>query len=650
MRTATNKETGERIYLDESSGKWKPLRTATNKETGERIYKSADGWKPYEDKSALTGLDLAEAQLEEMDGPSVEPRVEEPKQERGILETWKGALDAVATIGSEAAAGAVGGTLGVVEGIVETMRGGTYGTQEGVAQVQETMQERGDILRRGPSTEAGQEILQDVGEFMEPLARPDQLGALAAAIPTAPISIAPNAVGAITRAAGNAISDAGEAAIKALPGRGQDAPDTGVGAAEVDKVQQMMVTARDLGFEGDSAPTVGQATRNPEQLQFENEAAKTPAGAAIQERKQNQQEQLGRVLEEMEDEQSGGLNFADDDDQGRAVQAALEARKEERRIERNRLYAEAKAAGEMDEEIDVPRMGPTLMKLNELAEIVPANKIVQQMAVKYGLIDANGDSRKVQVQQIENFREFVNKAYNYADPRERMERGKVMAALDSALDSAPSGGKYKAARAYASDMRNEFDNSPLASRMTKNKRNANVPSVDPGKVFQTVRNGSIEEIEQLRKTLNATPEGEAQWNGLKGRMIGSLRDKAFGTQQDGARNSLATPSTFIKEIQKLSRSGKLRAILGDKDAGRMEDLAQLMSDLMTSPPGTANHSNTTAAIRNWVSMAPDLVKNLPFLKGVIGTVADANTKRKANKALDSSGLLQYSGGNAWRDK
>ena len=564
---------------------------------------------------------------------------EAPKKERGVMETFKGAVDAVATIASEGLASAVGGTLGFIEGAVESGRDGTFGTQEGVQQIQDTMQERGDILRRAPSTEAGQEILQDVGEVLEPLARSDQLGPLAAAIPTQPATIASGAVrGAATRVA-NAASEAAENAITKLPGRGKDAPDTGVGAAEADQVQQMMVTAREFGFEGDSAPTVGQATRDPDKLRFENEATKTEPGAAIQDRRQNQQAQLGRVFDEKEEEYSGGLAFADDDDQGRAVQAAIEARKAERKKERDDLYAEAKAAGELDEVIEVPRMGPALMQLNELAEIVPANKVVQQMAVKYKLIDADGNPQKVQVQQIENFREFVNKAYDYADPRERMERGKVIAALDSALNNAPSGKKYKAARANASEFRDEFFNSPLARDMTRNKTNANVPAVDPGKVYQKIRNGSLAEIDQLRNTMMATPEGQRQWGGIQARMIQDIRSKAFGTQQDGARNALATPSTFIKEIQKLSKSGKLRAILGNKEAQSMEDLAQLVSDLMTSPPGTANHSNTVAAIKQWARMAPDVAKSLPFIDQIIGSVADANTKRKVAKALNSDGLL-----------
>ena len=51
--------------------------------------------------------------------------------------------------------------------------------------------------------------------------------------------------------------------IRRLQKKGADAPDTGVGAAEADEVAQMMVTAREFGFEGDSAPPVGQATRDP---------------------------------------------------------------------------------------------------------------------------------------------------------------------------------------------------------------------------------------------------------------------------------------------------------------------------------------------------------------------------------------------------
>ena len=218
--------------------------------------------------------------------------------------------------------------------------------------------------------------------------------------------------------AGEAIADTAEKAIRMLPGRGEDAPDTGVGAAEADGVQAIMLSAREFGFEGDAAPTVGQATRDADQLRFENEVVKEPEGAPLQERRSNQQQRLGQVFDEAEEDYNQGLVFADDDDQGRAVQAALEARKAQRKAERDQLYKEAREAGEMDEMIEIPRLLPTFMQLQQLEDLVPASSVVMKTAVKQGLIDPEGNVRKVSVQQVENFREFVNKAYNYADPRE----------------------------------------------------------------------------------------------------------------------------------------------------------------------------------------------------------------------------------------
>ena len=70
--------------------------------------------------------------------------------------------------------------------------------------------------------------------------------------------------------------------------------------------------------------------------------------------------------------------------------------------------------------------------------------------------------------------------------------------------------------------------------MTKNKKNANVPSVDLNKVYQTIRNGSLEEIDQIRNTMMATPEGQRQWGGIQARSSGHPARSAL--QQDGARN------------------------------------------------------------------------------------------------------------------
>ena len=110
MRTATNSSTGERIYLDEASGKWLPLKTATNPKTGERIAKTSSGWEPFEEKKPLSeseALDLADDQLDAMDGPQV---VAEPRTE--IEKTFGNYLDAAATMISGVGGQIVGSTFG----------------------------------------------------------------------------------------------------------------------------------------------------------------------------------------------------------------------------------------------------------------------------------------------------------------------------------------------------------------------------------------------------------------------------------------------------------------------------------------------------------------------------------------------------------
>lgn len=52
METATNPETGEKIYFSERSGEWLPLETATNSETGERVGLIDGEWRPLAPTSA----------------------------------------------------------------------------------------------------------------------------------------------------------------------------------------------------------------------------------------------------------------------------------------------------------------------------------------------------------------------------------------------------------------------------------------------------------------------------------------------------------------------------------------------------------------------------------------------------------------------
>ena len=531
----------------------------------------------------------AESQLDALDGPQVQPREDKPRGERSVEDTFRGAMDTVATIGSEIAAGGLGAVAGFPKGVGTAIADGTFGTQEGVRTIRETMEEVGDPIRRGPSTEVGREMLGDLGEVLEPLTRSDQLGPLEALVGIGPnpAGIAPRvAVTAGTRAVGNAVEAAGDALsdIK-VPLRNRRDPYTGrsVGARETPEEEQIIEIARNAGMTGEAAPTRGQISRDPEQVRFENDVSNTPAGAPIRDNRSAQQEALAREFDRIEEDFAQGVVFPDDDAQGRAVKEAALAARQAKKDKRNRLYREAREAGELDAPIVMDQLPAVMKSLEDLEDFVSGNKAVKQYAIKNGIIDDQGRLMPATIDQAEQFRQFVNKAYDVTDPRSSMERAKVLGAIDSAMGEASSGEKFNRARNYAAKYYDEFNATPITRALTNNRRGANV-GVDDAKVVDKIVKSSNAEIDKLKNTLRTTPEGRQQWNAIQARFVEGLKSKAFGTQTDARGNRLATPAVFTREIDRLSKSGKLDKMLGRATAEKMVDLATLINRLMTSPP------------------------------------------------------------------
>ena len=81
-------------------------------------------------------------------------------------------------------------------------------------------------------------------------------------------------------------------------------------------------------------------------------------------------------------------------------------------------------------------------------------------------------------------------------------------------------------------------------------------------------------------------------------------------------------------------------MLGKETAEKMVDLSTLINRLMTSPPGTKNHSGTVQAIKNMLRAAPGLAKVVPFLDTMVGGAEDMVTKSQVKKALDTKGLFE----------
>ena len=93
-----------------------------------------------------------------------------------------GAAETALSLITGATGGSLGMTLGTLEGLAESIREGTYGTPEGVAQVERQAMQRAGEFTYAPRTETGVEYTEELGELAAPL---QALGPTAAARPPA---------------------------------------------------------------------------------------------------------------------------------------------------------------------------------------------------------------------------------------------------------------------------------------------------------------------------------------------------------------------------------------------------------------------------------------------------------------------------------
>lgn len=194
------------------------------------------GWKgliktePERPETAAGSLDLP-SQSANPDLPNYEdpdawrewPTISEPGKERTPLEVYGGVYETLGTMLTGALGAGAGGTLGLARGMHRVFADPEVdmGTPEAIETIRGSMDSMSDALTMQPVTDAGKEYVQNVGEFLDPLSRSDQLGPLAAAIPTQPIVQIPGAMsraGVATgaRMAADGITDAATQGARAV--------------------------------------------------------------------------------------------------------------------------------------------------------------------------------------------------------------------------------------------------------------------------------------------------------------------------------------------------------------------------------------------------------------------------------------------------
>lgn len=564
-----------------------------------------------------------------------------------LLDKAKGAGETLLSLAT-APIGQVAGGLSAADALIRGIGYKLAGITAQAPDATKAYEQASQALTYAPKTQTGQEYLQGAVKTLEPLqALPGiqgEVGALSQAMRglKTPAQVTMQAVKPAVAEAVQTVKSAIPSAVESPFGKGS------VGAAETPQALQRRLTAESLPvpFEGESALTKGQATRDYGQLQFEKETAKLPdVGAPLRERAAVQNARLAQNLDALIDRANPAT--VEDLAVGKSVSDALKNRFNVEKKKVSALYQKAKESGETAEPVSVSPVVDVLNKSVSAEGNAPILGAVKREVQRLGgaIPDEGGNlvARDMSVNDLEELRKFVNANIGYEGPN--LAYGKqIKSAIDTATEQA-GGDIYKQARAARARLANEFENTALTNSLIENKRGTSERQVALDDVYKKViQQSSLEELNKTRSSLlKAGPEGKQAWQDLKAKTIQDIKDRAFGnTSFDQSGNPVGSPAKLSAAIKALDREGKLEGLFGKKQAQQLRDLSEIANVIYTAPPGAVNTSNTTSALRIALdATATAGLTGLPVpamtaIKEAAKYVKNREVRTRVNQALGAS--------------
>lgn len=551
----------------------------------------------------ITALNLAERQLDEMNGPAAVP---EPKPEYPLLQQAIGAGENLLTLLTGATSGTVGHMAGTVAGIPKAIMDGDFGTSEGAKTIRDAASQVGGLMTYEPKTDAGKAIAGEVGDFYGEHLWP--LEGLAGM----PGGQGPTQV------------------MQALRNRqARQSTLEGASAAQATDAARRAAQAQELPipFEGPAQLTRGQLDRDFEQIQFEREQAKVGAtGQPLRDREAAQAEVYGKNLDDMQESVSGGVRYGDDFEQGSVVAAKVQQKKDADWKDVGEAYNVARAQGEMDVPVISQQLPRAFEELNSIRHLSPEVDQLLATANDLGLRQNGQFNPTASVDSYVKLREVISQAV----PNTRQGKliaSKLKAAIDSDMQAVESGPLFKQAQAKAQKFYETYDDNPLMDKVTDGPAE---------KIFKSIKTGDNNRITALRDNMMQTEAGAQQWRGIQGRFLKDLADRTLNPNvRDANGNPGVKPAELNKWITELEQSGKMDIIFDKKTQEMLYTLRDVAQDLFTTPPGSVNYSNTSSALANSIKVITDLGLTagtgmpLPLTMG-----GSALMNRRAAKKLD----------------
>lgn len=602
-------------------------------------------------------------QIPESDVQETIQRPEEPAIGQQVI----GAGDAALSSVPMAVAGGIGGIGGTLKGLAEQLLSGQFGTPQAADAVEQAATKGAEAFAApfAPETQAGRDILQNVGETLAPAVAATPFGPEIGAITKGVTAAAP----VVRAATGQALAPVANAASKiteAIRPAGADVQSGAAGARSGGAAAVEAGTLRQAKANELPVPinlTEGQKTRDFGQQRFERETAKDPElGAPIRDRFADQNMKLQQNFDAFID--STGAETADLRSAGQSVDKALRDRAARDKVKIRSQYAEARKAGDMSDPVD---LSSVINHLNDSADetaTAPLLKTTRDLVVKLGIAKDEGGvlvpvtestrrpnytgakleapkAKQVDLNKAETFRQAINRNTNQDAPNIR--QATILKGLIDDATEGKGGPLYRRARQSYAKSKKDYENNGLVKSMLGLKRG----SSDRGVALEDIVRRSIlepstslDDVRNMRRLLQTEGEnGQQAWKELQGATLNHIKDEALkNVARDQQGNAIVSPAQLDRAIQKLDKNGKLDFVFGKKGAEMIRTVNDVAKDILVAPPNAVNTSNTASVLAGLMDVAISGTSGIPApimtsLRLATKSIKDRKTRARVRKAL-----------------
>lgn len=516
-----------------------------------------------------------------------------------------GGGEAALTVATGLTGGTVGMIGGTIGGLASSVMDGTFGTPQGVKNVEQSAAHGAEALTYQPRTVSGQQQAQVVGEAMQNLIPLAPLAGEAAllsrtAAPAAQATRDVSAAGlARIKAAVPAIAERVERTLRRNADLAPPTPGTRAsgGSAATDIADQRTQAAASL--EVPVKLTAGQATRDPNQLRFELETSKGAEGAKFRERYSEQNELMQKNFNAMVDKT--GAEAADLIGTGRAVDQALRNKMARDQAKVRVEYKNAEKAGEMEAPVALDGMVQHLNESAPDAATAPLLTVARGRAIQLGIAaeDASGQltALPTTLKNAERMRQAIGRATDYEATN--MRQSAIIKGLIDSETEGMGGNLYRTARRTRENFAKQYEDRAVVASLINKKRGMADRQVALEDVFNhTILNGTREDVGHVRRVLQTGgEEGQQAWRELQGATVSWIKSEAFAnTATDMRGNVILSVPKLEGAIKRLEKGGKLDFVFGKRGAEQLRDLNDLAKVVYTAPPGVVNTSNTASVL------------------------------------------------------